>query len=115
MRSIVHTCKKIVAFINDDGTVTPCKNGCEERSYFNVWLFGKPVRNADRVVFNKSGLVVLFDFTIKEIFKVVFGILLHRVKLGWKRLKELQHMHEELCHECTNKIATNARMKDHSH
>ena len=110
MRSIVHTCKQVVAFVNDDGAVTPCKNGCKERSYFNVLELSKPVRNADGVVFNKCRLVVLLDLTVKKIFKVVSGVLPHQVKLSWKRLKELQQMDEEalprldrkkVCHECT--------------
>ena len=53
MWCLVHSGKQVVAFVNDDGTVTPGKNGCKESRYFNVLLFAKPVGNTNGIVFDK--------------------------------------------------------------
>lgn len=86
MWCLIHSGKQVVAFIDDYGSVTPCKNGSKKSRNFNVLLFGKAVGDADGIIFNKRGFVVLFNFTVKEVFQVVAGVLLHAVKLSEARL-----------------------------
>lgn len=68
MWHVIHQLHQQPRFVDNGSTVTPGKNSREESSNFNVLLFRKQVRNADRIVRYERWLIVLRHLVVEKFF-----------------------------------------------
>jgi hypothetical protein len=56
-RGIVHQRQQLIAFVDDGGSVAPCKNGSEKSCDFYILLLAELMRDGNWIFFNERGLI----------------------------------------------------------
>ena len=66
--SIVHQGKQFLAFIDNRNPLPPGQNGGPKASDLNILFFDEKVRNGNRIVNDKPGIIVLLSLLVKKVF-----------------------------------------------
>src|ERR1700740_2869059 len=66
VRGVIHKAHQFAGFLDDGRSVSPGEDGRKEPGNLDIRLLSEPVRDADRVIGDKSGLIIFFYFSIEE-------------------------------------------------